>query len=242
MSDKPHRISQDKIGRLTLLIFLSSALFLTACGPPLSTRGSRVRLVTVEQTYEIEKQCNFLGNVRGSALFPYGCVFSWGFMRDTFYAGALNELLDNAAELGASHVFVNQGDGPFLIGEAYFCAFCLMPDGRPDEDYCEGPDGRRDVGYCVDGFGNRVGAAHCDGAEGKIREKCEENGGKWVPAIDEPTCVKQGHAWMPAAADEEACKERGGTWVKKAKDKKSCEDKGGEWIPNRDVLRAIPKD
>lgn len=230
-----HAVSTLPAAMVLLLLFL-----LSACGPALSTRATSVRMVTVNQIYEIEKQCEFLGNVRGSALFSYCCFFSWSFLRDTYYAGALNELLDHAAELGASHVFVNKGDGPYLIGEAFFCAFCMLPDGLPDDDFCMGPDGRRDMGFCADGFGGRVGLARCEGAEGKNAAECEENGGTWIPAIDQPTCEKQGHAWMPEAADPASCEQRGGKWNARATNKHACEAKGGRWLPNRDILRAIP--
>lgn len=220
-----------------LLIFLSTTL--TSCGPPLSTRASQVHLVNVEQIRKVVNQCDFLGNVRGSALFPYCCVFSWGFLGDTFYAGALNEIMDNAAELGASHLFVNMGDGPFLIGEAYYCAYCVGPEGKPDEAFCMGKDGRRDVGFCEDQFGNPVGNAACKGVAGESRSECEANGGDWIPAIDQPTCERQGHIWMTEAADEKACEERGGTWMPRALDKKACEEKGNRWIPNEDVIRDL---
>ena len=190
----------------------------------------------------MENHCQFLANVRGSNMFAYCCIFSWGFLNDTFYGGALNELLDNAAELGASHVFINLGDGPYLIGEAFFCAFCVDPDGKPDEDYCLGPDGRRDVGYCQDEFGNHVGEAKCFGAEGKDKAECEDNEGTWVPRLDEPTCKKQNKTWMPVAADEITCEELDGTWLLKARDKDSCEAKGGIWVPNQDVLRKFTEE
>ena len=219
------------------------ALFiLSSCGPPLATKASRVRLVNVEQIRDVENHCQFLANVRGSNMFAYCCIFSWGFLNDTFYGGALNELLDNAAELGASHVFINLGDGPYLIGEAFFCAFCVDPDGKPDEDYCLGPDGRRDVGYCQDEFGNHVGEAKCFGAEGKDKAECEDNEGTWVPRTDEPTCKKQNKTWMPVAADEITCEELDGTWLLKARDKDSCEAKGGIWVPNQDVLRKFTEE
>ena len=230
--------SKMKAGLLALsLILLSMAL--SSCGPPLSTRASQVHLVNVEQIRKVVNQCDFLGNVRGSALFPYCCVFSWGFLGDTFYAGALNELMDNAAELGASHVFVNMGDGPFLIGEAYFCAYCIGPDGKPDEAFCISEDGRRDEGFCEDQFGNPVGAASCKGATGNNRAECKANGGKWMPAIDQPTCEKQGNTWMTEAADKNACEARGGTWLPKAINKKECEEKGNRWVPNEDVVRDL---
>ena len=230
--------SKTKAGLLILSLMLLSVV-LTSCGPPLTTRASQVHLVNVEQIRKVVNQCDFLGNVRGSALFPYCCVFSWGFLGDTFYAGALNELMDNAAELGASHVFVNMGDGPFLIGEAYFCAFCVGPDGKPDEAYCVGADGTRDVGFCEDQFGNPVGKAFCKGANGNNWKECKANGGKWIPAVDQPTCEKQGNTWMPEAADKKACEDRGGTWLQKALDKKACEDKGNHWVPNEDVTRDL---
>ena len=227
-----------KAGLLALFLILLSVT-LTSCGPPLSTRASQVHLVNVEQIRKVVNQCDFLGNVRGSALFPYCCVFSWGFLGDTFYAGALNELMDNAAELGASHVFVNMGDGPFLIGEAYFCAYCVGPDGKPDEAFCMGEDGRRDEGFCEDQFGNPVGMANCEGANGENRTECKENGGKWMPAIDQPTCERQGNTWMTEAADKKACEDRGGFWLPKAINKKACEEKGNRWVPNEDVVRDL---
>ena len=224
---------------LLALFLILLSITLTSCGPPLSTRASQVHLVNVEQIRKVVNQCDFLGNVRGSALFPYCCVFSWGFLGDTFYAGALNELMDNAAELGASHVFVNMGDGPFLIGEAYFCAYCVGPEGKPDEAFCIGADGRRDVGFCEDQFGNPVGQASCNNATGNNRTECKANGGKWMPAIDQPTCEKQGNTWMTQAADKKACEDRSGTWLPKAIGKKECEEKGNRWIPNEDVVRDL---
>ena len=238
LNKKNGLMSTIKTGLIALFLILLSVV-LTSCGPPLSTRASQVHLVNVEQIRKVVNQCDFLGNVRGSALFPYCCVFSWGFLGDTFYAGALNELMDNAAELGASHVFVNMGDGPFLIGEAYFCAFCIGPEGKPDEAFCMGEDGRRDVGFCEDQFANPVGTASCKGATGNDRNECKANGGKWIPALDQPTCEKQGNTWMPGAADEKACEDRGGTWLPKAIDKKACEEKGSTWAPNKDVTRDL---
>ena len=232
--------SKIKAVPMVLWLMLLPLVF-ASCGPPLSTRASQIHLVNVEQIRKVVNQCDFLGNVRGSALFPYCCVFSWGFLGDTFYAGALNELMDNAAELGASHVFVNMGDGPFLIGEAYFCAFCIGPDGNPDEAFCVGADGRRDVGFCEDQFGNPVGSASCQGATGDNRKECESKGGKWMPAIDQPTCENQGNTWMSEAADKKACEDRNGTWLPKANTKKACEEKGSQWVPNEDVTRDLDK-
>ncbi|HIJ39784.1 MAG TPA: hypothetical protein HPP90_01720 [Deltaproteobacteria bacterium] len=223
-------------------IFFIALFILSSCGPPLATRASRVRIVNVEQIREVENQCEFLANVRGSNMFAYCCIFSWGFLNDTFYGGAFNELLDNAAELGATHVFVNQGDGPYLIGEAFFCAFCIGPDGKPDENYCVGQDGRRDIGHCEDEFGARVGEAKCEGAEGKNRPECKANGGKWIPSLDEATCKKQNRTWMPEASDPKTCEEIHGVWLPRATDKDSCEAKGGTWVPNQDVLRKLGED
>ena len=191
---------------LTVLFLILLSIALTSCGPPLSTRASQVHLVNVEQIRKVVNQCDFLGNVRGSALFPYCCVFSWGFLGDTFYAGALNELMDNAAELGASHVFVNMGDGPFLIGEAYFCAYCVGPEGKPDEAFCMGADGRRDVGFCEDQFGNPVGAASCEGATGSDQTQCNANGGKWMPAVDQPPAKARGIPGCPRPATRRPAK------------------------------------
>ncbi len=222
-----------------MLICLVSALSLISCSttPTMSTRASRVRLITAIQAHEVEAKCEFLGNVTG--LEPLcGFCLCWGFPGCwTYNNRAVNELLDNAAELGATHVFVNRGDGNELRGDAYLCAYCRRPDGNPDEDYCETDDGNIEIPYCEDADGKIIGAAHCKGAEGRLPAECKQNNGKWITAIDQMACESQDHKWIPKSLDRETCEARGGKWRPKAKDQITCEAKGGTWIINTDVLR-----
>ncbi|MEO0249167.1 MAG: hypothetical protein ABIN58_06405 [candidate division WOR-3 bacterium] len=159
--------------------------------------------------------------------------------RDVAYNNALNELLDNAAEIGATHVFVNLGTGEGLRGDAYRCAYCKGPDGEPDAAYCKGPDGARDEAYCIDSEGNRVGKAHCEGADGRDPSECKKNSGKWIPAITEKACKEGGHKWTPKADNPNDCQAKGGTWVPVARDQMTCEGKGGTWVINRDVILPL---
>ena len=74
-------------------------------------REDRVRKATFTQVQD----CDFIGNVKGA------------FCREAAYENAVNELMDDAANLGASHV-VLQHDDPYnssasgyLRGEAFKC-------------------------------------------------------------------------------------------------------------------------
>jgi hypothetical protein len=225
-----------------ILVSMVSALLLTSCATEMSTRASRVRLVSAVQAHQVENKCKFLGNVSGASFFWGGCCLSWGFLREVPYNNALNELLDNAAELGATHVFVNLGTGEGLRGDAYRCAYCRAPDGDPDVGYCQGRDGKPDVALCHDPDGNIVGSAFCEGAEGKNRAECKANCGKWVPAIDQNTCEADGNKWVTKAEERTACEAKGGTWIPGAEDQITCESKGGTWVINEDVLRREPED
>lgn len=224
---------------LSCIIF---TLILTSCATEISTRASRVRLVSAVQAHQVENKCKFLGNVSGASFFWGGCCLSWGFLREVPYNNALNELLDNAAELGATHVFVNLGTGEGLRGEAYGCACCRGADGDPDVGYCQGPDGIPDIALCQDPDGKVVDTAFCEGAEGKDREECELNCGKWIPAIDQSSCEANGNKWVPRAEERTACEAKGGTWIPGAEDQITCESKGGIWVINEDVLRREPED
>ncbi|MBW1801813.1 MAG: hypothetical protein JRJ85_13905 [Deltaproteobacteria bacterium] len=232
---------------LLILVYLITVLIITSCASTstLSSRASRVRLVSALQAHEVEDQCHFLGNVTGTSSLGSCCLFrfelyesQWNYNDD-----ALNQLLDHAAELGATHVFVNLGNGMELRGEAYLCARCEDADGNPDMDYCEMPDGLRVGSYCQTEDGNRIGAAHCEGCEGAEtmnEAECREKCGKWFPAISQRECEDQGHRWIPESKDRATCEARGGHWRPKAKDKVSCENKGGIWVINEEVLRLAP--
>jgi hypothetical protein len=92
------------------------------------------------------------------------------------------------------------------------------------------------MGYCTDSEGNRVGAAHCEGAEGQDRAECEKNCGKWIPKIDEKACKEEGYKWLPKAENPTDCEAKGGIWVPVAKDQVTCQGKGGTWVINTDVI------
>jgi len=215
------------------------SLVLTSCASDLSTRGSRVYMVSAIQIQRVESECEFLGNVRGASFFWGACCLSYLAWRDVAYNNALNELLDNAAEIGATHVFVNLGTGEGLRGDAYRCTYCRGPDGEPDTAYCRGPEGDPDVGYCTDPEGKRVGAAHCEGAEGQDQAECEKNCGKWISEIGEKACKENGHKWLPRAENPADCEAKRGIWIPVARDQVTCEGKGGTWIVNTDVV--LPK-
>lgn len=225
-----------------LLPCLLATLILASCASDLSTRASRVYMVSAIQIQRVESECEFLGSVRGSSFFWGGCCLSYLAWRDVAYNNALNELLDNAAEIGATHVFVNLGTGEGLRGDAYRCTYCRGPDGNPDTAYCQGPDGDRDVAFCTDREGKRVGAAHCEGAEGQNPAECEKNCGKWIPDISEKTCKEQGHRWAPKAENPTDCESKGGIWIPVAKDQVTCQGKGGTWVVNTDVITPMPEE
>ena len=228
-------------GVILVCLIAAFTLALASCATEMSTRASRVRLVSVDQMNECEVRCEFLGNVQGESYPCFGWLF-WSYTtRRIAYNNALNELLDNAAELGATHVYVNLGDYPDLRGEAYSCCYCIGPDGNPDEDYCRLADGKRDAACCRDSNDKVIGEACCKCAEGKDPAECKANGGTWVPAIDEKECENKGGGWRPEAKDRKACEARGGIWLPVAKNQVTCESiKGGKWIINEDVLRRLP--
>lgn len=139
----------------------------------MSTRASAVRLVSPEQAHEIEGQCDFLANVSGEG--------HWMLLTDVAHNNALNEILDHAAELGATHLFINKGNFRKLFGEAYFCVYCQDEKGEPDTARCEDKKGNavsaKDMEECRANGNVWVGIA-------RDRARCEEKGGKWVTNRD----------------------------------------------------------
>ncbi|MFC1885120.1 hypothetical protein ACFL2O_10150 [Thermodesulfobacteriota bacterium] len=224
------------------LVLVTCGLFAASCTSTLSTRASHVRLVSAVQAHEVENQCEFLGNVSGTPSF-WGYVFGGVGMFGSYWTysnEALNEMLDNAAELGATHVFVNRGNSLELRGEAFVCAYCRLPDGTSDAASCRGPDGEPDSEKCVDEKGTPTGPAHCEGAEAEGREQCAEAGGKWISTASKAECESQGKTWVTEAKTRRACEEKKGAWVPRAGNRVGCEAKGGEWVTNDDVLRLAP--
>ena len=251
MKKKANALFQIK--SIALLPCLLASLTLASCASEISTRASRVYMVSAIQVQRVESGCEFLGSVTGSSFLWGGCCLSYLAWRDVAYNNALNELVDNAAELGATHVFVNLGTGEGLRGDAYRCVYCRGSDGNPDTAYCQGTDGDPDVGFCIDSEGDRVGVAHCEKTEGKDRVNCEKTGGKdraecekncgkWIPEIDETACKKKGYKWVPKAENPDDCNSKYGIWIPVAKDQITCEGKGGTWVINTDTIRPQPEE
>ena len=232
--------NKKTIGLLVLCLVTAVILSSCATATDMSTRATRVRLVSAEQVHQCEVQCEALGNVQGSSYPVGGCLSWWGTVRKIAHNNALNELLDNAAEIGATHLFVNLGDYPDLRGEAYRCAYCENANSDPDVAYCVDASGNRKRAYCQGADDKVLGAAYCRGADGKDPADCRENAGVWVPAVSETKCETMGGTWVPEAGNRQACEDNGDIWLPVAKDPSACEDKGGKWILNKDVLRRLP--
>lgn len=226
-----------------VLSLLLSAFLFEACSTTstISTRASQVRLISALQAHEVESKCEFLGNVTGTHPYNSCCLFGFSLYGSywNYNDYALNHLLDNAAELGASHVFVNLGNGLEMRGTAYLCAQCIDSYGNPDEDHCLDSAGVSETDFCVDEEGDRIGAAHCQGADGDTPEKCKANRGKWIPAIVQTQCEVRGYEWVNKSGDLKTCVSRGGVWRSRAADQVSCESKGGTWTVNEDVLKSV---
>ena len=156
---------------LVLLFFFSGNLI--GCSPvDIPMRASLVKSVTAEQSHYLEYECQYLGEVLGFS--------SWSLFRskDVAHNNALNELLDNAAELGATHVFVNRGNYSTLRGEAYLCSYCRLPGGTPDISVCR-DEQNRDI-------------------NGLNRITCEKKGFQWhLRALNQETCIERNGVWLP---------------------------------------------
>jgi hypothetical protein len=227
---------------ILLLTIVPVLFFLTGCSTSstLSTRASRVRLISAVQAHAAETECEFLGNVAGTYPYSSCCLFGFNFSGSywNYNEHALNQLLDNAAELGSTHVFVNLGNSLELRGEAYVCAYCMDRNENPDEDYCLGFNGFPETDSCLDEERNMIGEARCDGADAGNPQECKAKRGRWVPAITQTQCETRGHTWMQKSTDRPTCESRGGIWRPRAKDQVSCESKGGTWVINEDLLRS----
>ena len=223
-------------------IFLFMVFFICACATDMTTRATRVRVVNVEQVQRCEKECEFLGNVKGRAFPGAGIISWWSVGRSIAYNNALDRILDNAAELGATHVFIDFGDYNELRGEAYRCYVCVTDQGVPDVDKCMDIDGSPDKDLCVDNQNQPVGVAHCEGQSAKSLLQCVSKGGKWVAGITETECKNKGFKWIPKATNRYECERKGKIWVPQATSKEMCEAKGGRWVPNKDVLIILEKE
>lgn len=226
-----------------ILFCMIAPLIFMSCATHIATRATQVRLVSALRAQDVENICEFLGNVTGSD-FPKGGCLSWSDVWQRIaYNNALNELMKNADELGATHLFVNMGYYYDLRGEAFVCAYCLGPKGEPDVAYCLDEYGDPDMAYCQDFEGKPTGNARCDGADKDNETECIECGGKWIPAVNQETCEAQENEWFPRAESREVCEARHGTWLPVAKNQVTCEEaKGGKWILNDDVLRRFEEE
>ncbi len=216
-------IKKGMLYSLLVVVFLMGTI---SCSSQISTRGSQVYLLTAAQVHKVETECEYIGHVVGKSWYSYET--------------ALNTLMDNAAELGATHLFVNIGRKHYLRGEAYVCAYCKGKDGMPDVGVCVDEQGLPDQGYCRDEDGNIVGQAQCKKAAGKTRQECLENCGTWDPSYTRQECDELGYTWVPPAENRQECLKKNKTWLPPAEDQYTCEEvKGGEWVIDTDVIRIL---
>ncbi len=157
------------IKRILILHFIAFSLLIASCAIPMNEEASHIKQVTVAQSHILDYECEFLAEVTGS---------SSAFSRDTAHNNALNELLDNAAKLKATHVFINKGNFKDLRGAAYYCAYCKLADGKADTN------------KCVDTNSDKIDLPD--------RPTCEKKGYIWyLKALNEKTCEKRGGSWLP---------------------------------------------
>jgi hypothetical protein len=152
---------------------IAIALLLGSCATThVSTRASKARLITAEQVQLCEKNCQFLGQVTGMS------YYWWFFNSEISHNNALNELLKDAVELGATHVFVNTGNYRSLRGDAYVCSFCQLEDGKRDKKHCENDKGEFIIAL--------------------NQQQCEQRGNNWIKRADNRhTCESKGGTWIP---------------------------------------------
>jgi len=245
-----------------MLLFLIAPMLFVSCATKMTTRATRVRMVPVTYIDEVENQCQFLGNVAGSA-FVVGTLYefmdfvawphhigsmlrgqdprptpTWGIFEKAGHNNSINELLENAAEIGATHVFVNRGHNYDLRGEAFRCMFCDTIEG-PDTAYCLLQGGKKDVGFCIGEDNEAIGIEQCKGAIGKNKKECIVNCGTWTPKINQTTCESLKGEWVPEADNKRSCELRDGIWIPKATDKVMCIEKGGLWRINDDIMKNL---
>lgn len=148
---------------MMMLILLMLITTLSCATNRLSAPASKVRLLATEEMEDCKAKCEFLSHVTGSSSSLSG---------SSAYHNSLTDLMENAARIGATHLFVNLGENAILRGEAYRCAYCMRSDGRADISTCEG-------------------ASAADPAA------CQLQGGVWMPiARDRASCEAKGGVWI----------------------------------------------
>ncbi|KAF1371383.1 hypothetical protein [Yokenella regensburgei] len=76
-------------------------ILMTGCATSMSERASHVQVISQDAA----KQYEFVANVSGSSTLT-------GVARHTGYQNAMNELLDNAAKIGAQFVVIDPASAP----------------------------------------------------------------------------------------------------------------------------------
>ena len=83
------------------LFFTVLLVLLSGCATTMSQQASKIQIISIQDA----KELHFIANVQGSSTLT-------GVARKTGYQNALNEVLENAAELGAKYVVLAHNSGP----------------------------------------------------------------------------------------------------------------------------------
>ncbi len=161
-------IRQTSIRSLMLIgILLMLSGILSCATNRLSAPAAKIRLLAAEEMEDCKAKCEFLTHVTGQSSSLSGSAS---------YHNSLTDLMENAARIGATHLFVNLGENAILRGEAYRCAYCMRSDGRADTSTCEGANAS-DPNSCQVRGGIWMSIA-------RDRASCEAKGGVWVLSED----------------------------------------------------------
>ena len=83
------------------VFFTVLLVLLSGCATTMSQEASKIQIISIQDA----KELHFIANVQGSSTLT-------GMARKTGYQNALNEVLENAAELGAKYVVLAPNSGP----------------------------------------------------------------------------------------------------------------------------------
>ncbi|TXL77515.1 DUF4156 domain-containing protein [Vineibacter terrae] len=89
------------LGRQWAAVTLAAAVATSGCATSLSEAGARVQIVGPDQVADYQ----YVGQVMGSSI-------QAGVARNQGYMNAVNELLEQAAAMGATHVVLTFNPGP----------------------------------------------------------------------------------------------------------------------------------
>ena len=136
--------------RRRCLVLLASVM-IAACATTLSTKGARIELISQER---VTDGCTFLGAVTGSSKVT-------GIGRHIGFNNAVNEMLEDAADIGATQVVLDPTSeanywttNELARGKAYRCpagypSVQTSPSGCGKDTDCKGDRVCRE-GKCVD--------------------------------------------------------------------------------------------